>query len=204
MSVTLLIGDSNWRKAKGLGARLKVAAARALKEAGRKGDLTVLLSGDAELKALNLLSAARTRRPTCCRFRAGESGALSRRCGAGLRGCRQGRQSGGQASRRSCRPSRRARRPASCRLRSHDGARGETMQALETPCWPISALPSPGESAGRVRSAQCRIGPWRTSGAIRQAHDRRRRPSALAAEAAVAAPARRRYRGHASARASKR
>jgi probable rRNA maturation factor len=54
VSVTLLIAKADWRKARGLGVRLKTAAARALKEVGRKGDLTVLLTGDEEIHALNL------------------------------------------------------------------------------------------------------------------------------------------------------
>lgn len=54
MSVTLLIANADWRRARGLGARLKTAASRALREAGRKGDLTVLLTGDEEVRALNL------------------------------------------------------------------------------------------------------------------------------------------------------
>ena len=54
MSVTLLIKDAKWRRARGLGARLKSAARRALKEAGGEGDVTVLLTGDEEVRALNL------------------------------------------------------------------------------------------------------------------------------------------------------
>jgi probable rRNA maturation factor len=54
VSVELLIKDSQWRRARGLGARLKSAAARALKQTHRKGDLTVLLTGDEEIRALNL------------------------------------------------------------------------------------------------------------------------------------------------------
>jgi probable rRNA maturation factor len=54
VSVELLIKDSQWRRARGLGARVKSAAARALKEAHRKGDLTVLLTGDEDIRALNL------------------------------------------------------------------------------------------------------------------------------------------------------
>ncbi|MEJ0027820.1 MAG: rRNA maturation RNase YbeY [Rhizomicrobium sp.] len=54
-SVHLQFGDARWRKVRGLSARLEAAAERALRRgaAPRKASLTVLLSDDAQLKALN-------------------------------------------------------------------------------------------------------------------------------------------------------
>ena len=54
MSITLLIEDAKWRKTRGLQARLKRAAKRTLDENAREGSLTILLTKDARLKALNL------------------------------------------------------------------------------------------------------------------------------------------------------
>lgn len=56
MSVTLLIMDTKWRKARGLGARLKRAAAEALSQGGGETDaaLTILLTSDQHLRTLNL------------------------------------------------------------------------------------------------------------------------------------------------------
>ncbi len=51
----LQFGDPRWRKTRGLAARLTAASELALKRANapRRAGLTVLLTGDAELKALN-------------------------------------------------------------------------------------------------------------------------------------------------------
>ncbi len=56
MSVTLLILDTKWRDARGLGARLKRAAAEALAHGGGEADaeLTILLTSDRHLRTLNL------------------------------------------------------------------------------------------------------------------------------------------------------
>ncbi|HEX4295444.1 MAG TPA: rRNA maturation RNase YbeY [Rhizomicrobium sp.] len=54
MSVTLMIEDPKWRTKRGLGARLKRAAQLAQARGGNaRGGLTILLSSDARLKALN-------------------------------------------------------------------------------------------------------------------------------------------------------
>lgn len=53
MSITLLIREAKWRSERGLGARLKNAAQAALDEGG-VGSLTILLTGDEHLRALNL------------------------------------------------------------------------------------------------------------------------------------------------------
>ena len=54
-SIHLEYGDPRWRKVRGLSARLAVAAERALRRARapRKAALTILLTGDAQLKTLN-------------------------------------------------------------------------------------------------------------------------------------------------------
>jgi len=54
-SVQFQFGDARWRKVRGLAARLETAALRALLrgKAPRKAALTILLSDDAQLKALN-------------------------------------------------------------------------------------------------------------------------------------------------------
>ncbi|HEY5346735.1 MAG TPA: rRNA maturation RNase YbeY [Rhizomicrobium sp.] len=52
-SITLVIEEEKWRAVRGLQARLKRAAALALSSARRKGALTILLSNDKKLKALN-------------------------------------------------------------------------------------------------------------------------------------------------------
>ena len=56
MSITLLIQDAKWRKSRGLVARLKRAAAEALLQGGGQVDaaLTILLTNDRQLRALNL------------------------------------------------------------------------------------------------------------------------------------------------------
>ncbi|HEY0107701.1 MAG TPA: rRNA maturation RNase YbeY [Rhizomicrobium sp.] len=55
LSVHLEFAEPRWRKIRGLSARLTLAAERALKKAKapRKGALTILLTDDAQLKALN-------------------------------------------------------------------------------------------------------------------------------------------------------
>ena len=55
MSITLIIQDARWRKAKGLTPRLKRAVREALRQGGAApdDDLTVLLSTDARVKTLN-------------------------------------------------------------------------------------------------------------------------------------------------------
>ena len=52
-SITLVIEEEKWRAVRGLQARLKQAAALALSSGRRKGALTILLSNDKRLKALN-------------------------------------------------------------------------------------------------------------------------------------------------------
>jgi len=55
LSITLLIEDAKWRRARGLGPRLKRAARLALGEGGRPpdADLTILLTGDEAVRGLN-------------------------------------------------------------------------------------------------------------------------------------------------------
>ena len=54
-SIEFQFGDPRWRKVRGLSARLTDAATRALKagKAPRNASLTILLTGDAEVKVLN-------------------------------------------------------------------------------------------------------------------------------------------------------
>ena len=54
-SIHLQYGDPRWRKARGLSARLNAAADLALRrgKARRNAGLTILLTGDAQLKSLN-------------------------------------------------------------------------------------------------------------------------------------------------------
>lgn len=54
-SIQLEFGDARWRKVRGLSARLKAAAERALRRGGgpSRAGLTILLASDARLKALN-------------------------------------------------------------------------------------------------------------------------------------------------------
>jgi probable rRNA maturation factor len=54
-SIDLEIVEPRWRKSRGLAARLKAAAELALKRGGapRKAALTILLTGDAQLRDLN-------------------------------------------------------------------------------------------------------------------------------------------------------
>jgi probable rRNA maturation factor len=52
-AITLLVEDAGWRRTRGLNARLRRAAGAALKSAGLSGSLTLLLSSDEKLKALN-------------------------------------------------------------------------------------------------------------------------------------------------------
>ena len=54
-SIDLEIADPRWRKARGLAVRLRAAAELALKCGGapRKAALTILLTGDAQLRDLN-------------------------------------------------------------------------------------------------------------------------------------------------------
>ena len=54
-SIEIQFGDPRWRKVRGLSARVTDAATRALKaaKAPRNASLTVLLTGDAQVKALN-------------------------------------------------------------------------------------------------------------------------------------------------------
>ena len=55
MSVTLVIEEKKWRTRRGLAARLKRAAALALARGGNaNGALTILLSNDRRLRALNV------------------------------------------------------------------------------------------------------------------------------------------------------
>ncbi len=55
MSVTLVIEEKKWRERRGLSARLKRAALLALTRGGRdEGAMTILLSNDRKLRALNV------------------------------------------------------------------------------------------------------------------------------------------------------
>lgn len=51
--ITLVVEDEEWRRHRGIQARLKQAAEAACKAAGLKGDITILLAGDGKLAALN-------------------------------------------------------------------------------------------------------------------------------------------------------
>ena len=51
--ITLVVEDGEWRSHRGLQTRLKQAALAACKAAKLKGEVTILLSGDNRLKALN-------------------------------------------------------------------------------------------------------------------------------------------------------
>ncbi len=52
--IEIVVEDAAWRKSRGLSARLKTAAALALRRGkANKGALTILLSGDEQLRALN-------------------------------------------------------------------------------------------------------------------------------------------------------
>ena len=53
--IEIVVEEAGWRKTRGLSVRLKEAAALALRRGGktRKGSLTVLLTGDKQLRALN-------------------------------------------------------------------------------------------------------------------------------------------------------
>jgi probable rRNA maturation factor len=54
-NILLLVEDPKWKKTRGLAPRLKRAAAAAVAHSGLKGKsaLTILLTGDAKLRALN-------------------------------------------------------------------------------------------------------------------------------------------------------
>jgi probable rRNA maturation factor len=51
--ITLVVEDAQWRKVRGLQARLKRAAEAAARAAKLKGEVTILLAGDRRLRALN-------------------------------------------------------------------------------------------------------------------------------------------------------
>jgi probable rRNA maturation factor len=51
--ITLVVEDQGWRAHRGLQTRLKLAAEAARKAGKLKGDVTILLSGDKKLAALN-------------------------------------------------------------------------------------------------------------------------------------------------------
>ena len=51
--ITLVVEDPNWRKLRGLQARLKQAAEAARRAAKLRGDFTILLTSNARLKSLN-------------------------------------------------------------------------------------------------------------------------------------------------------
>jgi probable rRNA maturation factor len=51
--ITLVVEDEGWRAHRGLQTRLKLAAEAARKAGKLKGDVTILLSGDKKLAALN-------------------------------------------------------------------------------------------------------------------------------------------------------
>lgn len=63
MSITLFIQDAKWRKSRALAARLKRAASLALRQGGaaKGAALTILLTGDSQLRALNLSFRGRDR-----------------------------------------------------------------------------------------------------------------------------------------------
>ena len=51
--IVLVVEDAAWRKVRGLRARLEAAAQAAARAARLKGEITILLSGDTRLRALN-------------------------------------------------------------------------------------------------------------------------------------------------------
>ncbi len=51
--ITLVVEDANWRKARGIQARLKLAAEAAARAVKLKGEVTILLADDRRLAALN-------------------------------------------------------------------------------------------------------------------------------------------------------
>lgn len=51
--ITLVVEDAQWRKTRGLQARLKDAAAVTARAAKLKGEITILLSDDERLRVLN-------------------------------------------------------------------------------------------------------------------------------------------------------
>jgi probable rRNA maturation factor len=51
--ITLVVEDPGWRRHRGLQARLKQAAEVAARAAKLRGEITILLAGDARLKDLN-------------------------------------------------------------------------------------------------------------------------------------------------------
>jgi probable rRNA maturation factor len=60
VSITLLVAEPGWRRARGLPTRLRRAAGIALERGGsRCGDVTLLLTDDARVHALNLSFRAR-------------------------------------------------------------------------------------------------------------------------------------------------
>jgi probable rRNA maturation factor len=71
--VTLVIEDEHWRAAR-IQASLKRAAAAAARAARLKGDFTILLAGDARLKALNHDFRARDKATNVLSFPSGEAG----------------------------------------------------------------------------------------------------------------------------------
>ncbi len=52
--ITLVVEDANWRKARGIQARLKQAAETAARAVKLKGAVTIVLADDSRLNALNL------------------------------------------------------------------------------------------------------------------------------------------------------
>ena len=71
--VTLVIEDEHWRAAR-IQAPLKRAAAAAARAARLKGAFTILLAGDARLKALNHDFRARDKATNVLSFPSGEAG----------------------------------------------------------------------------------------------------------------------------------
>jgi len=73
--IIFLVEDARWKKPRGLAARLKRAAGEALAQAGVKGQtgLTVLLSNDARLRALNRNFRAKDKPTNVLSFPAAEN-----------------------------------------------------------------------------------------------------------------------------------
>lgn len=78
MSLTLDIEDAHWRKLRGLSPRLKAAVKAALAAAGasEKADLTVLLTSDERVHALNRDFRGKDKPTNVLSFPAGRSGYL--------------------------------------------------------------------------------------------------------------------------------
>ena len=78
MSITLLIRETKWRKPRTLSTRLKRAARLALAQGGAEpaASLTILLTGDKQLQALNLSFRGKDRPTNVLSFPSGAEGYL--------------------------------------------------------------------------------------------------------------------------------